>query len=75
MPQQQRLGGELYGLPHDLRRGEWAELSIKEPHVVAGIEDRPAHREEAERRQLLPRDAAPDGRVGRVDEQWLGFML
>jgi hypothetical protein len=50
------------------------ELRVEQRHVVTGVNQRPADRQQPERRQLLPRDAAPDRRVRRVHDQHAHVM-
>jgi hypothetical protein len=66
-----------HGLAHDLfgrerpvlLDGTLLELGVEETGVMAGIDQRPADREQAERRKVIVRDAAPDRGVRRVDEE------
>ena len=50
------------------RRRRVVKIAVKQLHLVASVQQRPANRQQAERRQMLARHAGADGRVRDVDE-------
>ena len=57
------------GLPDQLRHGGRVAVAIDEPHLMPRIDERPADGEQAERRQVVARDAAANGGMRRVNQQ------
>ena len=51
------------------RNGHRPELRINELHLVPGIEQGPADRQQPERRQMLPRYTAANGGMGRIKQE------
>ena len=51
------------------QRGDWrvVMVAVNEPHAVSGVQKRPANGQKAQRRQMLAREPAANGRVGDVD--------
>jgi hypothetical protein len=68
MSEQHRVGLGAHGVGDDVGERHRAELGVEQAHLVAVVDQRPADREESERRQVIVRDAAADRRVGDVDE-------
>jgi hypothetical protein len=66
---QQRIRRERQNLRHDVRQRQRAEFGIQQLHVVAIVDQRPADRQQAERRQMLVRDAAADRWMPWIDQQ------
>jgi hypothetical protein len=49
--------------------GERTELRVEQAYVMTGVDQRPADRQQSERRQLLARDAAAYGDMRRIEEK------
>ena len=60
MTHQHGLGGESLGLFRDFFHRQRAKLAIQELYVMAGIDQRSPNRQQAQRWQMLNRDAAAD---------------
>ena len=68
MPQQHRIrarGGDLFS---KLLRRRIVKIAVEQLHLVAGVNQRPADGQQAERRQMFARHAGTDGRMCGVDE-------
>ena len=62
--EQNGLRRECHGLPHDLLRGHRPEFRVQKSHFVSRVDQRPADGQQAQRRQMLVRNPAADGRMG-----------
>ena len=69
MPEQNRIRPQRRRLIDDAVEGHRPELAVDQSHLMAVIEQRTTDAEQAERRQLLPRDAASDRRMGDIDQE------
>ena len=69
MPDQQNLRAVCnYTLDYIVVR-QWAKFRVKELYIVASVNQRPADRKQAKRRQLFPRDAATDCNMRWIEQQ------
>ena len=69
MPHQHQVGRGVQPRAHDGVVKHGAEFGVEQAHREAGVDQRPANAQQAERRQLFTRDAASDGGMGRIDQQ------
>mgnify|MGYP001086462207 CR=1 FL=1 len=68
MTDQDEIGIVAQGLLDQRRKRHRPELGVDQSHLMAGIEQRTADRQQAEWRQMIVRDAAADGRMRRIDQ-------
>ena len=69
MAHQQQVGRTARDLVDDRADRHRPEFGIQQFDVEAGIQQRPADAQQAERRQVLARDAAADGGVRRIEQE------
>jgi hypothetical protein len=67
-PIRMQSGQSLKGVADERGKRHRPELGIDQPHLMAGVDQRTAQRQQAERRQMVVRHTAADGGVRRIDE-------
>jgi hypothetical protein len=68
MPEHHHLERTPHHLVDDLVQAHRAELGVEQIHREAGVDQRTADAEQAQRRQVVVGDAAAEGGVGRLDQ-------
>lgn len=68
MADQNEVGTVLQGFRDNRGERHRPELGIDEPHLMTGVEQRAADRQQAKRRQVIVGHAAADGGVWRIDQ-------
>ncbi len=69
MAEENRIRGVFPDFPRNALRSHRSELRIEQPDLVSGIEQWSPQSQQAERRQMLLRNAAADRGMRRVDEK------
>gem|GEM_PF-6687477 len=69
MPEEHGLRPPRHRLADDREGGHRPELPVDEADLVAVVDQRPADREQPQRREVVVRDAAADRRMRYVDEE------
>ena len=69
MAEQHGAGRELLCLRHQACGRCRAELAVEQTNLVSVVDQRPADREQAQRRQVIVRDAAAYRRMRHVDQK------